>query len=270
MKTAANIAFAVGIVLISPITALSQTPATMSIERAVEVSWQAEPDRVYQLQTSPDLAPDSWLNLCEPFLGDRVASYTALVSQSAAFLRVMTLPQPLIVDPSDNLRGDPGSEYPDGDGTRGFMDIVACTVLDEGTNCAFTVQVAAPFPSQLVMTHKRFDFIFFVDADRNQGTGQSAAGNDYNIHLYLQENGWGAWWGKVTPAAENDGIEIDYNLLQFRISGDQATLVFPKYFLPTNSFEMWMTSHNGLSQEYSPPWMPFTEHPQTARGVFEF
>jgi len=257
--------------------ATAQEPAALSIARAVQLSWQADSNHVYQLQTSADLSPDSWQNLGEPILGDRVTRFTALVDQPTAFFRVLTLPQPLVVDPPDNLTGDLVADpfYPEenfyyGDGTRGFMDIVAFTVLEEGDNYACTVQVSAPFPSQAVMESKRFDFIFFIDADRNQGTGQGPDGNDYNIHFFLDENGWGTWWGKVTPASENDGITIDYNLFQFRVSGDKATLVFPKYFLPAESFEMWMTCHNGLAQGFGIPWTPFTENPYTPRGVFDF
>jgi len=257
--------------LIALTTALAQTPTTMAIQRAVQITWQAESNHVYQVQRSPNLSPGSWVNLHEPFLGDRETNYVATTDQSAAYYRVLTLPQPLIVDPPGNLTGDadidPNGD-PNGDPTRAFMDILACTALSEGTNYAFTVEVAALFPSQSVMTNKRVDFIFFVDADRNRGTGQSADGNgnDYNVHLFLQNDGWGVWWGKVTTASENDGIDIDYAKFQFRIAGDRASLIFPQYFLPTNSFEMWMVSHNGVVTN----WIPFTKHPPTDRGVFEF
>jgi len=249
--------------------AVAQTPTTMAIQRAVQITWQAESNRVYQIQRSPNLSPASWTNINEPLLGDRTTNYTAVTDQSAAYYRVLTLAQPLIVDPPGNLTGDAAIDpngNPDGDPTRGFMDILACTALAEGTNYVFTVQVAAPFPSPSLMTDKRVDYIFFIDADRNQSTGQSSDGNDYNVHLFLQLDGWGAWWGKVTPASENDGINIDYAKFQFRIAGDRAALVFPQYFLPTNSFEMWMASHNGVVTN----WIPFTKHPSTDRGVFEF
>lgn len=274
MKTTASLALITGCALVPAASALAQTPATMSIAQAVRLAWEAEPDHVYQLQASPDLAPGAWLDVGEPFLGDKVATHTALVTPPASFFRVLVLPQPLITDPPGNLTGNPASpgseDYPDGDPTRGFMDIVACTVLDEGANYAFTVQVAAPFPDAAAMSNKRIDFIFFVDADQDTGTGQSADGNDYNIHLVLDANGWGAWWGKVAQWSENDGIAIDYNLFEFRAAGDRATLVFPKSFLPTSSFDLWMVCHNGVSQEATPPWLPFTHQPPTARAAFGF
>jgi len=255
--------------LISLTTALAQIPTTMAIQPAAQITWQAESNRVYQVQRSPDMSPGSWTDINEPFLGDRVTNYVALTGKSAAFYRVMTLLQPLVTDPPNNLTGDPFIDPngdPNGDPTRGFMDIMGFTALPEGTNYAFTMQVATPFPSPSVMTNKRVDYIFFVDADRNQSTGQSSDGNDYNVHLFLQNDGWGAWWGKVTPASENDGIDIDYSKFQLRIAGDRAALVFPRYFLPTNSFEMYMVSHNGVVTN----WIPFTQHPKTARGVFEY
>ena len=269
MKTTTAHLLTIGYGLVTLTTALAQVPTTMAIQRAAQITWQAESNHVYQVQRSPEMSPGSWTNINEPFLGDRVTNYLALTGDSAAFYRVLTLPQPLIVDPPDNLTGDPYIDPngdPNGDPTRGFMDILSFTALSEGTNCAFTLHVAAPFPSLSVMTNKRVDYIFFIDADRNQSTGQSSDGNDYNIHLFLQNDGWGAWWGKVTPQSENDGIDIDYSKFQFRIAGDRAALVFPKYFLPTNSFEMWMASHNGVVTN----WIPFTKHPQTARGVFEY
>jgi len=269
MKTTTALFLTIGYGLVTLTTALAQVPTTMAIQRAAQITWQAESNHVYQVQRSPEMSPGSWTNINEPFLGDRVTNYLALTGDSAAFYRVLTLPQPLIVDPPDNLTGDPYIDPngdPNGDPTRGFMDILSFTALSEGTNCAFTLHVAAPFPSLSVMTNKRVDYIFFIDADRNQSTGQSSDGNDYNIHLFLQNDGWGAWWGKVTPQSENDGIDIDYSKFQFRIAGDRAALVFPKYFLPTNSFEMWMASHNGVVTN----WIPFTKHPQTARGVFEY
>ena len=269
MKTTTALLLTIGYGLVTLTTALAQVPTTMAIQRAAQITWQAESNHVYQVQRSPEMSPGSWTNINEPFLGDRVTNYLALTGDSAAFYRVLTLPQPLIVDPPDNLTGDPSIDPngdPNGDPTRGFMDILSFTALSEGTNCAFTLRVAAPFPSLSVMTNKRVDYIFFIDADRNQSTGQSSDGNDYNIHLFLQNDGWGAWWGKVTPQSENDGIDIDYSKFQFRIAGDRAALVFPKYFLPTNSFEMWMASHNGVVTN----WIPFTKHPQTARGVFEY
>jgi hypothetical protein len=203
------------------------------------------------------MSADSWVNVESPFLGNRVTNFVALTSEAAAFYRVVTLPQPLIVDPSGNLTGD---------STRGFMDIVACTALAEGTNYVFMVQAAAPMPDPSVMTDKRFDFIFFIDADWNLNTGQGPAGNDCNVHLFLQADRWGAYWAKVTPASENDGVVIDYSKFQFGINGDTAALVLPAYFLPSTSFEIWMVSHNGIT----PDWIPSTEHPSTARSVFEF
>lgn len=269
MKTIRILLLITGCGLIPLTAALAQIPTTMAIQAAAQIAWQAESNHVYQVQRSPDMSPGSWTNINEPLLGDRVTNYVALTGESVAFYRVMTLLQPLVLDPPDNLTGDPFLDPngdPNGDATRGFMDILSFTALPEGTNYAFTMQVAAPFPSLSVMTNKRVDYIFFIDADRNQSTGQSSDGNDYNVHLFLQNDGWGAWWGKVTTASENDGIDIDYSKFQFRIAGDRATLVFPRYFLPTNSFEMYMVSHNGVVTN----WIPFTQQPKTDRGVFEY
>src|SRR3954471_22197 len=76
---------------------------------------------------------------------------------------------PPIVDPGSNLTGDT---------TRKFMDILETTIRAEGDYYVLDVTVAGPFPSRADMTHgKRFDFMWFIDIDKNRSTGQSPLGN---------------------------------------------------------------------------------------------
>jgi len=267
MKQLKSVFLASGCSLIALITIQAQTPLVVEIHPAAEITWPATSSGVYQVQRSPDMSPNSWTNVGEPFLGDGITNYVDHTSRAgAAFYQVVTLPQPLIVDPPGNLTGEPPGN-PTNDQTRAFMDIVGATALAEGTNCALTVVVAAPLPTSLQMTNgKRFDFIFWIDGDQNLGTGQGPAGNDYNLHLYLDENGWSVWWGKVSTFSENDGITIDGSKFQFRVAGNRASLIFPKYFLPRSAFGMWLSCHSGIAQN----WDPMTQQLWTAREEFVF
>jgi hypothetical protein len=163
-----------------------------------------------------------------------------------------------IIDPPSNLTGDP---------TRKFMDIVEATIRSDGNNFVLEILTAAPFPSPSEMAGgKRFDFIWFIDIDKQRSTGQSDRGNDYNIHLFLDESGWKTAWFKVSSVSENDKVAIRPDDFQIRVEGSRASLAFPKRYLPGQSFEMWATCFSGNA----PQWVPQTENPPTERAVFNF
>ena len=165
---------------------------------------------------------------------------------------------PPIVDPAGNLSGD---------STRKFMDILETTIRAEGDYYVLDVAVAGPFPNGADMTKgKRFDFMWFIDIDRDRSTGQSPLGNDYNIHLFLTESGWDAAWYKVSSVAENDGIDVHREDFRIRVSGTRANLIFPRRYLPRTSFEMWALCNN----RNAPGWTPTTENPATHRASFLF
>jgi hypothetical protein len=165
---------------------------------------------------------------------------------------------PPIIDSASNLTGDT---------TRKFMDILETTIRAEGDYYVLDVVTAAAFPSPADMTHgKRFDFMWFIDIDRNRTTGQSAAGNDYNVHLFLTEAGWDTAWYKVSSISENDGIAISRDDFRIRIAGSRANLIFPKRYLPRTSFELWALCNN----RNAPSWTPVTENPPTKRASFTF
>ncbi|MHC1766694.1 MAG: hypothetical protein AB9869_20710 [Verrucomicrobiia bacterium] len=161
----------------------------------------------------------------------------------------------VILDPQGNLSGDPA---------RAFMDILETSIRTVGSNFVFEVQMAAPFPSVAQMAGgKRFDVIWFIDIDRNRATGQSPEGNDYNIHLYLDETGWHYLWFKVSPVSQADGIGISDSGFQIAISGDRATLTIPEAYLPGRSFDMWATCFSGNARD----WPPVTWNPPTGRAT---
>ena len=174
---------------------------------------------------------------------------------------VMAVPAsggPPIVDAPSNLKGDT---------TRKFMDILETTIRAEGDYYVLDVLVAGPFPARAdMMNGKRFDFMWFIDIDKNRSTGQTPLGNDYNIHLFLTEAGWETAWYKVSPVSENDGIEISRDEFRIRVAGARANLIFPKRYLPGTSFEMWALCNNRNAQN----WPPVTENPPTARASFAF
>jgi hypothetical protein len=165
---------------------------------------------------------------------------------------------PVILDPRGNLTGDP---------TRAFMDIVETTIRTTGADFIIEVQMAAPFPVAGDMTGgKRFDVIWFIDIDRDLATGQSPEGNDYNIHLFLDEHGWHYLWFKVSAVSQRDGITILPSAFRIEFSGDRATLTFPQAYLPSRSFEMWAWCISGNA----PSWVPITENPLTSRARFDW
>lgn len=167
-----------------------------------------------------------------------------------------TLGKGAIVDPASNLSGDT---------TRTFIDILEATVRSDGDNFVLEVLTAGPFPSPSEMAGgKRFDFIWFIDIDKNKTTGQSKKGNDYNIHLLLKESGWETAWHKVSSVSENDGVTIRPEDLKIHAEGRRASVTFPKSYLPSKSFEMWAKCFN------SDAWPPLTQNPSTQMGVFDF
>ena len=165
---------------------------------------------------------------------------------------------PPIVDPASNLTGDT---------TRKFMDILETSIRTEGDYYVLDVLTAGPFPAATDMKGgKRFDFIWFVDIDKNRSTGQTPLGNDYNIHLLLDETGWGARWYKVSPVSEKDGIEIHPDDFRIRVAGARANMIFSKRYLPRETFEMWATCTTANAKD----WGPLTENPLTPRASFTF
>lgn len=233
--------------------------ASVLSQDAVRVLWNPDATRSYQLEWATNVDSLVWLSLGWPFLGSRSNSVIDFTqSYPRRFYRVAELSQPVIPDPQGNLSGDTN---------RTFMDIVATTIRAEGTNLTLDVQMAAPLPTAAQMAGgKRFDVIWFVDIDRNRATGQSADGNDYNIHVFLDTTGWHYWWFKVSSVSQADGIVNLASAFKIGVLGDRATLTFPRIYLPSHSFEMWATCLSGNA----PSWTPYTQNPNTARAVFDF
>ncbi|GAB4339478.1 MAG: hypothetical protein Kow0099_14580 [Candidatus Abyssubacteria bacterium] len=175
--------------------------------------------------------------------------------QTYSFARAQgAFPRATISDPKGNLQGDT---------TRAYLDILQAELSLHNGLYTFTVRTAAPFPEPKDMTGKRIDIVLFVDTDRNTKTGPDI-GNEYNIDLFLDHNGWGANWYKVTEAARNDGIAISQDELRIEANGAQASLSFPMYYLPSSLFDWWV--YCGTIN--APSWTPRTDNPGTARGTF--
>ena len=163
--------------------------------------------------------------------------------------------QSTISDPKSNLYGDQ---------TRTFLDILESNLTLTGNTYTFDVVMAGAFPLPITMPKRRLDIIWFVDIDRNKSTGQSSSGNDYNIHLFLDEHGWHSSWYKVSNKSKNDGIKIVRDDLKISIKGNNASLSFPKSYLPSKSFDWWLNSGTGNA----PKWLPRTGNPHTERATF--
>jgi hypothetical protein len=142
------------------------------------------------------------------------------------------------------------------------MDIVNVTLEKDGSSYVFTATTATNLPSPAEMTGgKRVDFIWFIDSDQDATTGQKTDGNEYNIHAWLDEDGWHPDWYKVTDASAQDGIDIDFNSLHISVSGNVVTLEFPKNYLPSEHFDWWLVSDTINAVD----WTPHTYNPPTQR-----
>jgi len=166
-----------------------------------------------------------------------------------------------ITDPSGNLNalGDPD---------RTYIDIIEASIVLEGGQYTLTANVATAFPLAADMTGKRIDILFWVDIDNDVATTQpeTGFGNDYNIHLFLDDQGWQHWFLKVDSLSSND--EITYTASDFVVSasGSTATMTFPARYLapPESEFAWWVSTGTGNA----PAWTPYTENPATAHSVF--
>ena len=160
-----------------------------------------------------------------------------------------------ISDPVGNLQGDQ---------SRSFLDIVQVGVALQEETYAFSVQVDTAFPSVYDMTDKRLDIIWYVNIDRDLSTGQTKEGNDYNIHLFLDKNGWRSAWYKVSDKSKADGVTVAQRDFKIEVKGDKAVLSFPKLYLPSEDFEWWAF----CGTLNAPKWQPKTENPHTMVSTF--
>jgi hypothetical protein len=166
-------------------------------------------------------------------------------------------PDLLIADPAGNLTGDTA---------RTFLDILFASARISAGRYTLEMENVAPFPTPAEMgPDRRLDLIWFVDADRDTATGQSAAGNDYNIHLYLDGFGWNWRWYKVSPLSTQDGITIRPEDFQITVNGSRASLSFPANYLPQPTFNLWAWCMTGNSAN----WPPLTANPWTATATFD-
>ena len=161
-----------------------------------------------------------------------------------------------VTDAVDNLRGDP---------ERSDLAIVSAAVRGTDDVVVFSVDVAAPFPHiGDLRGGRRLDFIWLVDIDRDMETGQSAPGNDHNLHVYRNERGWHPSFYKSSDVARADGIDIDLTQVGIRVRGRRVELRVPRDDLPSDDFDWWVRSMTGNSDD----WGPLTRNPKTRRVTF--
>ncbi len=120
-----------------------------------------------------------------------------------------------------------------------------------------TADRVLPEPKQL-RGGGRIDIIWFVDADNNQETGQSHLGNDYNIHLSLDEFGWRADIIPVSPVALEKILQDSYSEIKFKVNGLKAEISFPTSFLPQDSFSWWLDASSLNASDNWRSLLPFT------------
>ena len=165
----------------------------------------------------------------------------------------MQAPPGGVIDPRGNLTGDR---------TRTYMDIVEAAVGTEGADFAFSVKTASRVPDPGDFSGgRRVDFIWFIDADRNTLTGQNASGNDFNLHLYIDETGWHTAVIPVSDVAKAHGNVPTTAQCRYSVKGTTLTLFVPQHTLLDAYFDWWAVSMTGNA----PGWPPYTENPATKR-----
>ena len=149
-----------------------------------------------------------------------------------------------------------------GDRTRTYTDIVEASVHLEGDTIAFTVKTASRMPEPRDFGGgKRVDFIWFVDADRNTTTGQNKDGNDYNLHLFLDETGWHTTVAAVSELSQAVGNTPRQDACPYRVEDTTLILLVPQRTFPDVFFDWWAQS----TTVNAPDWAPVTENPVTKR-----
>ncbi len=107
----------------------------------------------------------------------------------------------------------------------------------EGSRYVFSVLADRPMPEpRQLRSAGRIDFVWFVDADMNRASGQSEQGNDYNIHLWVNEVTWGADIYPVSGAALSKVVEQKYGEIAYKVDGLYAELSFPAAMFPAGNF----------------------------------
>jgi hypothetical protein len=118
---------------------------------------------------------------------------------------------------------------------------VNSSIRMEGNRLYFeaTADRSLPQPSDLA-GGGRIDFIWFVDADKNRNTGQNHRGNDYNIHLFVDEREWGIEVYTVSEIALKDEVKKNFPLAEYYVKGRCALISLPISFFPSRSFRWWL------------------------------
>lgn len=160
-----------------------------------------------------------------------------------------------VSDPEGNLYGDAGRRY---------LDVVRASVEEKDDRYVLAVVTAGDFPAPEEMQGKRFDFIWIIDADRRMDTGQSWRGNDYNIHLYLTEHGWGRHFFRVSAVSKAHDVRIDPTRCVLEARERRVILSFPTDYLPSNHFCWQVESTTQNARD----WSPLTGNPLTPRTEF--
>jgi serine/threonine protein kinase len=161
-----------------------------------------------------------------------------------------------VVDAEGNLIGDKSLR---------FMDIVESSIHEENGQYVLSVVTAAPFPAPAEMAaDRRVDFIWLIDIDRSRATGQKVWGNDYNVHLYLNNSGWRAAYFRTSKVARQTKTRPALGDFRAQVEGNRATLRFPKHYLASDSFDWCVSSMDGNSRD----WLPRTRNPDTRRTAY--
>lgn len=124
-----------------------------------------------------------------------------------------------------------------------FVDITSAWVEKDGSSLTFVLELRGniPDPADLPEPNTHMTYIWLVDADNNPNTGQSWAGNDFNVRVVVSNNpNWAGGFVDVTGAMNGGGlgtVQIIDNLVKITI--EKSQIASPDHFQWRSNADYW-------------------------------
>lgn len=96
-------------------------------------------------------------------------------------------------------------------------------------------------------------------------TGQTRAGNDYNLHAALDQRGWNHLWAKSSDLGKRNGIAVRPQSIQIQQDGNRLRMSFPRAYLPYGKIAWWVNASTLNAQD----WKPRSDNYVEKRTLFE-
>ncbi len=146
---------------------------------------------------------------------------------------------------------------PEQPGVDAFVDLTSAWVEKEGSSLTFVLELRGnvPNPDDFPDPNTGMTYIWLVDADNNPNTGQSWAGNDFNVRVVVSNNpDWAGGFVDVVGAMSGGGlgtVQVADNLVKITI--EKSQIGSPDYFSWRSDAAYWVNgpiqSYNGVTPE---------------------